>query len=114
MITIGGVSIPTPSTYSISIQDLSKAERNANGSMIIERIATKRKLEMSWNYLSSSDLSSLLSKVAPVFFTVTYPDSVDGTTRSGTFYCGDRSSEAIDYISGTIRYKNVKFNLIER
>ena len=46
MIRINGVTIPTPSDYSVGIMDLSQAERNANGTMIIERIATKRKLEM--------------------------------------------------------------------
>lgn len=114
MIIVNGVAIPTPSTYQVGIQDLSKAERNANGTMIIERIATKRKLEMSWAYLSQSDLSNLLQAVSGVFFTVRYPDPQDGTLKTGTFYAGDRSSGMIDYKSGIARYKDVKFNVIEQ
>ncbi|OUM86647.1 MAG: hypothetical protein BAA01_11605 [Bacillus thermozeamaize] len=114
MIKINGVEIPTPSEYRVGIQDLSKAERNARGTMIIERIATKRKLELAWNYLSEADLRMVLSAVSPVFFTVEYPDPQEGTRKTGTFYAGDRSVGALDYINGKIRWKDIKFNLIER
>ena len=36
-----------------------QAERNARGTLIIERIATKRKIEMRWNYLDKDRLSQL-------------------------------------------------------
>ena len=44
LITISGVALPTPSEFQVGYQDISKAERNANGTMIIERVAVKRKL----------------------------------------------------------------------
>lgn len=114
MIKINGVAIPTPSDYSVGIQDISKAERNANGTMIIERITTKRKLELAWNYLSKEDLSKLLKVVSPVFFQVEYLDPEDNSRKTGTFYSGDRNAGALDYINGTIRWKNIKFSVIER
>jgi len=114
MIQINSVTIPTPSDYKISVMDLSKAERNANGNMIIERVATKRKLELEYKYLSSNDLSVLLQAISDVFFTVSYPDFVTGSISSGTFYVGDRTAGAIDYQNDIIRYKDIKFNLIER
>ncbi len=114
MIKINGVEIPTPSSYSVGIQDLSKAERNVLGDMIIERIATKRKLELSWNHLSKEDLAVVLQKVSPVFFTVEYIDPEANAKKTGTFYCGDRTVGALDYINGKIRWKDIKFNLIER
>lgn len=114
MITINGVELPTPTDYSVGIQDISKAERNANGTMIIERIATKRKIELMWSYLSQSDLAKVLKAVSPVFFTVSYPDPQEGGRKTGTFYSGDRTNPAMDYIDGNIRWKNIKFNLIER
>ena len=42
MIKINNVTIPSPSSLNVSVQDINKAERNTNGTMIIERIATKR------------------------------------------------------------------------
>jgi hypothetical protein len=114
MIKINSVAISTPSTYQVGIQDLSKAERNANGLMIIERITTKRKIELSWSYLSQSNLAALLTAVSSVFFTVEYPDPQTGALQTGTFYVGDRKAEAIDYQGNIMRWKDVKFSLVER
>lgn len=114
LLKIEGVEIPTPSELKVSIQDISNAERNANGTMIIERIATKRKLELSWKYLSKEDLSAVFNAVANVFFTVEYIDPQDNETKTGTFYAGDRKAGALDFKNGSIRYKDISVNLIER
>lgn len=114
LLTINGAAIPAPSEYTLGIQDISKAERNANGEMIIERIATKRKLDLKWNYLSAADLSTILNAVADVFFTVQYFDSKDNANKSGTFYCGDRKCGMIDFKNSVPRWKDVTFNLIEK
>lgn len=114
LISINGVDIPTPSDLQVGIMDLSKAERNANGTMIIERIATKRKLEISYSYLSSTDLSSVLNAIDPVFFNVTYMDPQTDSMRTGSFYSGDRNCGMLSFTNGVPRYKDVKFNLIER
>jgi hypothetical protein len=114
LVTANGVALPTPTTYDVGIMDISKAERNAAGTMIIERIATKRQINLSWNFLSASDLSAILNAVAPVFYNVTYLDPQTGTYRTGSFYCGDRNAGMVDYRNGVPRYKDVKFTLIER
>ena len=114
MIKINGVALPTPSDYSVSIMDISKAERNAAGTMIIERIATKRKIELAWKHLSKENLAAVLALVSSVSFTVEYIDPQDNAWRSGDFYCGDKSAGAMDYRNGNIRWKDIKFNLIER
>lgn len=114
MIKIDGITIPTPSTYQIGIMDLSKAERNAKGDIVIDRIATKRKIELTWRHLKKEELSTLLTRVSPVFFQVEYLDPQTDDVKTGTFYCGDRIAQSIDYIDGKMRYKDIKFNLIER
>lgn len=113
-IEIDGVVVPTPSDFGVGIQDISKAERNANGTMIIERIATKRKLELNWLFLTRSEVSQILKAVSPVFFSVKYMDPEDDVMKTGTFYCGNRSTGMIDFRNGVPRYKDVKFNLVER
>ena len=114
MIKINGILLPIPSDYIVSIMDISKAERNAAGTMVIERIATKRKIELAWKYLDRTELSNVLKLVSPVFFTVDYIDPEDNAWKTGTFYCGDRTIGALDYRNGNIRWKDIKFNLIER
>jgi hypothetical protein len=111
VIKINGTTIEAPSTYQVNIEDISKADRNANGFMIIERIATKRKIEMSWNYLTQSRLSVLMQAVSQVFFTVEYIDPQDGAAKTGSFYSGGRSAGAIDYKNGEVRWKDIKVRL---
>ncbi|WEG14009.1 hypothetical protein PU629_06470 [Pullulanibacillus sp. KACC 23026] len=114
LITVGGVELTTPSDLQPGIQDISKAERNARGTMIIERIATKKTLDLSYSYLNASDLSAVLTAVSPVFFNVTYLDPVTNSFVTSSFYCGDRTMGMISYVNGVPRYKDVKFTLIER
>lgn len=114
LITINGVDLPTPSDLQVGIMDLSKAERNARGTMIIERIATKRKLDLTYSFLTRSELSLVLSAVSSVFFNVTYLDPQTNSYRTGSFYCGDRNVGMLDFKNGVPRYKDIKFDLIER
>lgn len=114
ILNVGGTDLPPPTGLTVSIQDIVKADRNANGTMIMELIAVKRKIEMQWAYLTAAQLSALLTAVDPLFFEVTYPDPQDGTDRSGTFYKGDRSCGMYMYNNGNPVYKDVKFNVIER
>lgn len=114
MIKINNETIPTPSDFQCGIEDIDKAERNAKGELIKERIATKRKLEFTYKFLSQEDCAALLQKISGNFFTVEYPDSQTGALRTGTFYSGGRAAGAIDYRNSVIRWKDIKFNLIEK
>jgi hypothetical protein len=114
MIKVNGVKIATPDVFNVSLEDIVKAERNCGGTIVIDRIATKRKLELSWTYLPSEDMTTLLSAVANVFFQVSYPDPLTGTERTATFYAGSKSSEGLMYKEGKMTWKGLKFNMIER
>lgn len=114
MIKINNIAIPKPTTCQIGIMDLTKGDRNANGLMILEKIATKRKIDLSYNFLLGTELSLLLNQISSTFFIVEYPDSQTGSLKTGTFYSGDRTAEIADYYNNTPRWKNLKFNLIER
>jgi hypothetical protein len=114
LITVNGVNIPTPSNYDVSVLDISNAQRNAQGLMIIERIATKRTISLSYNFLSASDLSTILQAISSTFYNVTFLDPVTNSQVTSSFYAGDRAISMIDYVSGVPRYQNVKFELIER
>ena len=114
LLTINGVDVPTPSELQVGWMDISKAERNANGLMIIERIATKRKLEVKYAYITAQDLQTVLTAVAPAFYNVTYLNGQTNSFQTGSFYCGDRNVGFIDYIDGVPRYKEFSFSLIER
>jgi hypothetical protein len=115
LISINGVDLlPDPSVYDPGIQDLSKAERNARGTMIIERIATKRKIELGWAHLTGAEYSKILKLVKPTFFNVRYFDAEENGFKTGTFYAGDRPSPMFRFQNGVASYTDIKFNIIER
>jgi hypothetical protein len=116
LISIGGVSIPSPDAYEVTISDLdASANRSGNGTLFRDRIAVKRTINLSWTTLSSLELSQLLQALSPVFFSVTYLDpQVNGMT-AGTFYVSDRTQAvAIKQSDGSYKWGNVSFSLVER
>lgn len=114
MITINGVNMPTPSGYTEGIMDITNAERNSKGTMFIDRIATKVKLELEWSTLEQTEMTKVLNALeASITFSVTYVDAKTGTNKTGTFYKGDRNIPMLDYIDGKARWKGFKVNLIE-
>lgn len=115
MIKVNGSAISTPSKLSVGIYDVSKnADRNAEGTILIDRVAVKRKLEMEWGPLTNSQISALLSKVTDVFFSVTYPDPQTGGNKTITCYVGDRSVPMLMYQNGIPMWEGLKMNFIEK
>lgn len=114
MIKINGVDIATPKTYEATVTDLDgETNRNANGEMIRDRIAVKRKLNLEWGPLTQTEIQTLLSAVSSVFFTVTFPDPMSGMVTK-TMYVGDRTAPAYSFIDGEVKWQGLKMNFIEK
>lgn len=114
MISINGVQIATPKGYEATVSDLDgETNRNANGELIRDRIAVKRKLNLEWGPLSQSEIQTLLNAVSSVFFTVTFPDPMSGVITK-TMYVGDRTAPAYQYINGEVKWQGLKMNFIEK
>lgn len=114
LLTIQGAMLPTPSEYEIGIMDISKAERNANGTMIIERITTKRKISVKYKFVTKDQLSLILTLLQPVFWDVTFTNPMTDQIETSSFYVGDRNMGIVDIVNGEIRYQDLSFELIER
>ncbi len=114
MISINGVKIATPKTYEATVSDLDgETNRNANGDLIRDRVAVKRKLNLEWGPLTQSEIAPILNAVSGVFFTVTFPDPQLGMVTK-TMYVGDRTALAYQYINGEVKWKGLKMNFIEK
>lgn len=114
MLKIDGVEMPAPVKYDVGIMDLSKAERNALGDMVIDRIATKRKIELDLKMLSPEEVSKVLRAVSPVFFEVEYFDPQENSVQTRTFYSGDRNITGLSFSKGKMMWNGLAFNIIER
>lgn len=114
MLEINNIRMPSPSEFQVGIMDIEEAERNAQGDMMIDRIATKRKIELKWDYLSTQELSALLQIVNNIFFFVKYPDPMTGRFETKTFYVGDRTTPMYSLVNGKPLWSGTSFNFIER
>lgn len=113
MLKIGGVAMPTPSEMTPSIYDITDGERDSTGTMHIDLIATKYKLECKWNILSQANMTKILKAIKPITFNVTFIDPETGTEKSITVYKGDRSIPIFRITNGENVYKEFKINFIE-
>jgi len=113
MITIGSSTVRTPSDMRVSFLDVQNVERNAAGLAVIDRIARKKRVSMSWNYISNSDLSTVLSAISGIYFNLTYPEASGAVTIS----CYVEMFEAgLQKYSGgaAVGWKDTKLEVIER
>jgi hypothetical protein len=113
LLTIGGRVMPTPSEFTANLMDISKAERNASGDMVIERITTKKKLQVKYTRISATDLSTILNAISPTQYPVTYLDPLSNNFVTAQFYCGDRSAVLTSFIDNVAVYKDFSFDLIQ-
>lgn len=115
MLKINGVAVATPKVFKVDISDIDgETSRNARGDMIRDRVATKRKLNCEWAPLTMVQASTLLKAVGNVFFSVEYPDPMEGKVITKTFYVGDRSTPMLCIKSGVPMWEGLTMNFIER
>lgn len=111
---INGVAVKPPKSFQVGIQDIDgETGRNANGNMVRDRIAVKRKLDCEWGMLTQDEMSQILNAVSAVFFDVVYPDPILGQITK-TFYVGDRTAPSYSFTDKFKPWSGAKFNLIER
>lgn len=114
MIRINGVAIATPKVFEATVSDIDgETNRNANGELIRDRVAVKRKINLEWGTLEQSEMSKILNAVSNVFFTVEFPDPQLGLITK-TMYVGDRTAPVYSYIDNKIKWQGLKMNFIEK
>lgn len=113
MYKLNNTKIKTPPDFEIEHYNITKADRNAEGDMIMELVAKKRKFILSYPVLSAKELGEILGEIdtANVFFTFEYPDN--GQVKTATVYTGPIRRRRFRTDQGWY-WRDVTFNLIER
>ena len=114
MLRIAGVKAPNPAETKVSRFDLSKSQRAASGKMVMEIIATKRRVDVTWKMLKDSDLETILDTIAAnkPFFPLEYPDA--GGTQTMMCYTGDITTSLWHTINGVRYWDEVSIPFIEQ
>jgi hypothetical protein len=76
MLKIAGVTVKTPSELKIGRFDITKSNRAASGKMIMELIATKRRVDCIWTLIADNELQLIIDTITAnkPFFILEYPD----------------------------------------
>lgn len=115
LLVIGGVTLPDPSSMTISDYDISDSKRNANGKMISQMIREDvHKIECTWKILRPSEYKAIRDAVKKKFgLSVRFfiPDQNEKGTLD--MYVGDRTTPIYTYENGQPVYKDAKMDFIE-
>ena len=112
--SVGGTTVPCPSTYEYKLSDVSAADagRTEDAKMHKMRIAQKVHLNLSWNYITTANVSTILTAFNNEYISIKYLDPMQNGYVTKVFYVGDRSVPAYNTRLGL--WTNVSFNVIEQ
>lgn len=77
-----------------------------------EKIGQLVKLELEWSYLTTAQISTVLTAFDPEYFNVEYLDAKTATFKTSEFYVGDRTAPL--YNSRLGLWEGLALNIIER
>lgn len=114
MITIAGVQVANPAEVKIGRFDLTKSSRTASGKMVMELIATKRRVDVTWKMITDDQLKQIIDLITAhkPFFSFSYPDA--GGTTTMTCYAGDINTSLWHTINGVRYWREVQIPFIEQ
>jgi hypothetical protein len=117
ILKINGTNIAAkPKEFTVTVMDIDSENttRTANGTLTRDRVAVKRQIEITFPALKMSEIAQLLQSISNAFFEVFYPDPMEGTYVTKTFYVGNRPCPVAIERNGVLLWDGLKINLTER
>ena len=114
MLKIAGTQVKAPTELTVGRFDISKADRTASGKMVMEIIATKRRVDVVWKYIKDGELETILNTITAnkPFFSLQYPDA--GGSKTMTCYAGDITTGLWHTKNGVRYWEEVSIGFIEQ
>ena len=116
---IDNIAIKNPNTYSAEHYTLTQSTRVANGDMVMDFVANKRKFTLGYNAISGMELNTIidvlwssLATSKKCFHVFMYLEN--GLYKSATVYAGSIPKKLHRGDSGTWIWKDVNISLIEK
>jgi len=113
---INGRSVASPKDLSHSYVELDKMERTMDGTMVVDIVGFKKKIDVSWDYLTKEDMLILNTEIKQnSFVTVSYQDTLLGTLSTFTAKPqGFSYSPGYDWVKDKVIWKNVSVSFEEK
>jgi len=114
MLKIAGITVKAPTELKVGRFNLSKSRRTASGKMVMDIIATKRRVDVVWKMLPDSELQKIINAITAnkPFFSLEYPDA--GEQKTMTCYVGDIVTSLYHTIGGVRYWSDVSIPFIEQ
>jgi hypothetical protein len=114
MLKIAGTTVAAPAELKVGRFDISKSDRVASGKMVMEIIATKRRVDVVWGMLPDDKLATIIDTITAnkPFFTLEYPDA--GGSQTMTCYSGDIMTGLWHTVGGVRYWEEVTIPFIEQ
>lgn len=111
---VDGKAVRCPSSYVYTLEDVSASDagRTEDSMMHKKRVGQVVGLELSWQNISTKDVSTILKAFDPEYIEVCYLDAKQGDYVTSEFYVGNRSAPMYNAAKGL--WSNVSFNIIKR
>lgn len=105
-----------PTSINNSITTIQKAERTMDGTMVIDIVANKDVVVVSWDYLSGEDMRKLKTEIeSSGFCTIDYCDPLTNELKNIVAQpSGLKYSPHYDYTTDSIMWKSVSVSFTER
>ena len=113
---INSKQIKAPTEITCSAESLDKEERTVDGTMVVDLIGIKRKVDVSWEYLSKEDMAVLSGEVkSRNFVTIAFHDNATGALTTMTARPKDLAYlPYYDWAKAQIMWKSVAISFVER
>lgn len=113
---VNGKKIKAPTEIAVTPEILDKAERTVDGTMVVDIIGTKRKVDVNWEYLSKEDMTTLTKAIGSDKFTdISFHDNGTGSLVTMTARSeGITYQPHYDWAKGKIMWKSVSVTFTER
>ena len=114
MLKIAGTTVVAPVELKVGRFDITKSSRTASGKMVMEVIATKRRVDVVWKMITDGELQTIIDTITAnkPFFSLEYPDA--GGTKTMTCYAGDIVTSLWHTKNGVRYWEEVSIGFIEQ
>lgn len=113
---INGKTPKAPTEISLSFEVLDKAERTMDGTMVVDIIGSKEKVDVKWDYLSDADLKLLTKEIGGgTFVTIGYSSPEQSGVKQMTARAeGLTYAPFYDWAMGKLMWQSVSLSFVER
>ncbi len=112
---INGKSISPPKDISQSFESLDIVDRTLDGTMVVDVVGKKLRIDVVWDYLSKEDMSLLSGEVNNhPFVNISFRSNVDSSLENKQMSTKELNYQtAYDWVKAKVLWKNVSVSFVE-